>query len=291
MMPNITEGKSLKWQLSLLCLGLLVLYAPVFPELWRDWNQDPNYGYGIFVPFISAFLVWRKRKEISQIPPTPYGPGLLVVLFGFLIYLIGIAGNELFSTRVSFIVVLFGILVTIWGKQGTKTVLFPLFYLLLMIPLPYILYYAIASPMKLFATKWAVYAVDMLQITVHHEGNIIYLPNTTLEVANACSGLRSLMALFTFGLVFAYTAQKTLFFRGILIIAIFPIAIVSNIIRIIVTSLLAYYKGAETAHSFLHETSGIVVYSIATILLISLHEMIRMVHRKKLQTGPKALST
>jgi len=258
----------------------MVLYAPVFSELWRDWNHDPNYGYGIFVPFISAFLVWRNRKEILQIRPAPYGPGFLLVLFGFSIYLLGTAGNELFTTRVSFIFVLLGILLTMWGKRGTEKIVFPILYLLLMIPLPYILYYAIASPMKLFATKWAVYIVDLLQVTVHHEGNIIYLPNTTLEVANACSGLRSLTSLLTFGIVFAYLVQQRFFSRSILFAAIFPIAMISNILRLVVTVLLAVYRGPEAAHGFLHETSGIVVYTTATILIFGVNEILRRLHRK-----------
>ncbi len=278
-MPTLQGVKFFKLQLGLLSLGLLILYAPVFPELWRDWNQDPNYGYGIFVPFISAFCVWHKRKEIAQIRPVPYGPGLLIVLFGLSIYLIGIAGNELFSTRVSFIVVLLGILMTIWGKRGAKTVSFPLCYLFLMIQLPYILYYAIASPMKLFATKWAVYAVDMLHITVHHQGNIIYLPNTTLEVANACSGLRSLTSLLTFGIAFAYIAQQRFLPRAFLVAAIFPIAVISNILRIVVTALLAVYRGPEAAQGFLHETSGIVVYTTATILIFGTNEVLRSIRR------------
>ncbi|NOY53162.1 MAG: exosortase/archaeosortase family protein [Deltaproteobacteria bacterium] len=267
-------------QLSLLGFGLLVLYAPVFPELWRDWNQDPNYGYGIFVPLISAFLVWRKRKKISRIQPEPYGPGLFVVLFGFTTYLIGIAGNELFTTRISFIIVLLGILLTMWGKKGSKTIVFPILYLLLMIPLPYILYYAIASPMKLFATKWAVFTIDLLHITVHHEGNIIYLPNTTLEVADACSGLRSLTSLLTFGIAFTYIAQQRFLPRALLVVAIFPIAVISNILRLVVTALLAVYKGPDTAQGFLHETSGIVVYTTATLLIFGVNELLQAFHRR-----------
>lgn len=273
---------------SVIALLLGSLYFPLFPDLWHVWSQDPNYGHGAFVPILSCFILWRKRKELFAQEPVPFGPGLTVFLLGILLYLIGLAGNEAYTTRSSMIVVALGITLTLWGRGRTKTVLFPVLFLLLMIPLPYVIFYAIASPMKLFATKGAVFAMDLFRMSVYHEGNIIHLPNASLEVENACSGLRSLMALFTFGLVFAYVAQKSVLLRGVLIGAIFPIAIVSNIIRIIATSLLAYYKGPETATSFLHDTSGVVVYTVATVLLISVNELIRMLHRGQPPAMPKA---
>ena len=274
-------------QLLIIAVLIGILYAPVFPTLWEDWNQDPNYGHGVFVPFLTAFLVWWKRDTIQEIKPEPYGPGLFVVLLGIILCLIGMAGNERFTMRASMIVVIFGVFMSLLGMRGAKVLSFPVFYLLLMIPLPYIIYYAVASPVKLFATKWAVFFVDLLRISVHNEGNIIYLSNTTLEVADACSGLRSLMSLFTFGLVFAYTAQRTFLCRSVLVTAIIPIAIISNIIRIIITAMLAYYKGPETAHGFLHDTSGMVVYTVATVLIFGVNEILRKLNRqppKKVQT-------
>jgi exosortase len=271
--------------LHLFVIGVLlvILYAPLFPGLWADWDRDPNYGHGLFVPFLACYLIWRQRKEIESTEKSPYGPGLIIVLLGVLQYLVGVVGNELFTMRSSMVVVILGVLLTLWGKKGTKVLLFPVLYLLLMIPIPYIIYYAIAFPMKLFATKWAAYVVNLFRFSIYHEGNIIHLPNATLEVANACSGLRSLMALFTFGLVFSYVAQKSLLLRGILIAAIFPIAIISNIIRIIITVFLAHYKGSEAASGFLHDTSGIVVYTVATILIFAVNEILRMTKR---YTGP-----
>ncbi len=284
---SASHNNTLAIQILIVAALIGILYAPVFPSLWKDWNQDPNYGHGVFVPFLTAFLFWWKRNKIKEIKPNPYGPGLFVVSLGIMLYLIGIVGNELFTMRASMIVVFFGVLMSLLGLRGAKLLSFPVFYLLLMIPLPYIIYYAVASPMKLFATKWAVFFVDLLRISVHNEGNIIYLSNTTLEVADACSGLRSLMSLFTFGLVFAYVAQQTFLYRSVLVTAIIPIAIISNIIRIIITAMLAYYKGPETAHGFLHDTSGIVVYTVATVLTFGVNEVLRKINKqssKKVQT-------
>jgi len=264
-------------QLFILLLLTGLLYAPLFPELWRDWDQDPNYSYGIFVPILAGFLLWHNRKEIRAIDPVPWGPGLLVVLFGLFLYLLGTVANELFTMRFSMVVVLLGILLTVLGKEGTQPLLFPVLYLLCMIPLPYIVYYALAFPMKLFATRWSVIILDLLRVSVYREGNIIHLPNTTLEVANACSGLRSLMSLFTFGLAFAYLVQKRPLFRGTLVLAVLPIAVLSNIFRIVLTALLAVYKDPETAHGFLHETSGIVVYTVATLLLFAVNEALQRI--------------
>jgi exosortase len=281
-MKSLSESHNNTLAIQILIVAALIgiLYAPVFPSLWKAWNQDPNYGHGVFVPFLTAFLFWWKRNAIKEIKPNPYGPGLFVVFLGIMLYLIGIVGNELFTMRASMIVVIFGVLMSLLGLRGAKFLSFPVFYLLLMIPLPYIIYYAVASPMKLFATKWAVFFVDLLRISVHNEGNIIYLSNTTLEVADACSGLRSLMSLFTFGLVFAYVAQQTFLYRSVLVTAIIPIAIISNIIRIIITAMLSYYKGPETAHGFLHDTSGIVVYTVATVLTFGVNEVLRKINKQ-----------
>jgi exosortase len=278
-MQNLQNKRPLFLHLLIIGVLLGVLYAPLFPELWEVWDQDPNYGHGLFVPLLACYLIWRQRKEIQGTEKFPYGPGLIIVLLGVLQYLVGVVGNELFTMRSSMVVVILGVLLTLWGKKRTKVLLFPVFYLLLMIPIPYIIFNAIAFPMKLFATKWAVFFIGFLRISVYSEGNIIHLHNTTLEVVNACSGLRSLMALFTFGLVFAYVAQRRFLHRGILVAAIFPIAIASNITRIIITALLAHYKGPETAHSFLHDTSGIVVYTVATILLFGTNEILRKTDR------------
>ncbi|MDX1765035.1 MAG: exosortase/archaeosortase family protein [bacterium] len=259
-----------------LALPLLgILYAPQFPSLWATWKADPNYGHGMLVPLLAAFLVFLKRREISRIEPDPSSLGLLVVLLGVIQYLVGVVANELFTTRSSLIVVILGMLLTLWGKRGARTLLLPVLYLIFMIPLPYIVYNAVAFPMKLFATQWSVFFLDLLRISAYREGNIIHLPNTTLEVANACSGLRSLMSLITFGVVFAYVAQKTKLTRAILIAAILPIAIVANIIRIIVTALLAHYKGPETADGFLHDASGAIVYTVATLMVFGVNEVLR----------------
>jgi exosortase len=145
--------------------------------------------------------------------------------------------------------------------------------------------------MKLLATKWSAIFIDLLQISVRPEGNILHLANTSLEVANACSGLRSLMALFTFGLIFAYVSQKTFLLRGVLVASIFPIAIISNIVRIIVTAVLAHYKGPEAAHGFLHDTSGIVVYTVATILIFGVNEVVRGINIRKQQEKQRNFST
>ncbi len=283
-----TRWDLLSWGVLVVLLGML--YASTLPGLWRVWQEDANYGHCLAVPFLAAFILWRQREKLREAEPTPYGPGFLVLGLGLGQYLLGIAGNEDFTVRSSLIVVLLGISLTLWGKRRTKPLLFPVLYLLMMIPIPYILYYEIANPLQLLATKWSVYFVDLLRLSAYREGNIIYLPNTTLEVEYACSGLRSLMALITFGLLFAYFAQPTKLTRMVLVASIFPIAIISNLFRIVVTVVLAYYKGPELAKGFLHEASGIVVYTVASLLILGVNDILRRFFSDGTRAGTMAAS-
>ena len=289
----VQEPGKVKLVLFYLVLALLlvgVLYSPQFPALWETWEADPNYGHGMLVPILAVFLVFLKRKEISRIEPDPSSLGLFVILLGVLQFLLGTVANELFTTRSSLILVILGVLLTLWGKRGARTLLLPVLYLIFMIPLPYIVYNALAFPMKLFATQWSVFFLDLLRISAYREGNIIHLPNTTLEVVNACSGLRSLMSLITFGVVFAYVAQKRNLARAVLVAAILPIAIVANIVRIIVTALLAIHKGPETADGFLHDASGAVVYTVATLMVFGVNELLRLFRRDRPEPSPDRLA-
>ncbi len=155
----------------------------------------------------------------------------------------------------------------------------PIGFLIFMVPLPYIVYDALAFPLKLFVAKFSVISLKAMGVIVLREGNIIMFPNTVLEVADACSGLRSLMSLIALAVAFAFMSQKTSFKRTFLILMAVPIAILTNMIRVIVTGFLAQYYGAAAAEGFFHEFAGLAVFALAMVLLVLSGTLLRKVGR------------
>lgn len=149
-----------------------------------------------------------------------------------------------------------------------------------MVPLPYIVYDAIAFPLKLFVAKFSVLALKAAGVVVLREGNIIMFPSTTLEVADACSGLRSLVSLLALAVAYAFLSQKSAVRRTLVILSAVPIAMVTNMTRVIVTGFLAQYYGAAAAEGFFHEFAGMAVFALAMVLLVAFGGLLRKVGKQ-----------
>jgi exosortase len=182
--------------------------------------------------------------------------------------LVGSIGAELFTQRSSLIVVLAGLVLLILGRAWLWTLAFPLTFLLFMVPLPAIVVNAVAFPLQLFAAQFAELCLFNLGIPVLREGNIIALAGTTLEVAEACSGIRSLQALLALGTIFAYFSQRSMWKRWVLVLLSIPIAIAANAFRVAGTGVLAEYFGSKAAEGFYHTFSGLSVFVAAFMLLL-----------------------
>lgn len=259
---------------GLIAAFFLVLYYTQLLGLVNDWKEDPNYSHGFLIPFISIFLVWKKRSELSQVKSSADYAGLWVLLLGLMVYLIGSIGNETFLMRISMILVLIGLIDWNLGRDFMKGMAFPIAFLLLMIPLPYILYDAIAFPLQLWVSKMATNSLNLLQIPALREGNIIFLASTTLQVEEACSGIRSLISLLALTSIYAYLFQEGIVKRGLLIAAAIPIAVIVNSFRVTVTGVLAIFYGDKATQGFIHESLGWAVFIIAGLLVILLGKII-----------------
>ncbi|MCP4634214.1 MAG: exosortase/archaeosortase family protein [candidate division Zixibacteria bacterium] len=262
---------------------LILVYLPVFIPLVRDWYHDPNYSHGFLIIPVALYLIWNKRAQlISEPGQSSRLWGWLFVIGGFLLLIIGTAGAELFSIRLSFVVTVWGAILLFWGYGKGKLVLFPIAFLLFMIPIPYTIYYSMTLPMQLFATKISMIIIKAIGIPALSDGNIIILPgNYRLEVAEACSGLRSLVSLLALGAIYAHMTLKKNSNRWLLFLLTIPIAIVANIFRVSTTAIGAYGISRKIAEDFLHELSGIMVFVISTISLIILGAIISWALEKK----------
>jgi len=176
-------------------------------------------------------------------------------------------GTEYFTMRISLVPLIAGIVLFWFGWDVLKLAALPVAYLSFMVPLPYIVYDSLAFPLKLLVTKASVSVLKMLNISVLREGNIIMFPQTVLEVADACSGLRSLMSLLALVVVLAFVAQKSTINRVVLITSAIPVAILMNMLRVVITGVLANLYGAEVAEGFFHEFTGVAIFALAMIVL------------------------
>lgn len=259
----------------------LLIYAPVVVGLAGEWYHDPNYSHGFLIPLISAFLLWKKRQILAGAEIGATGPGgLVILLVGMLLFVLANAAAEYFTLRFSAIVVLFGLVWHLFGFAVIRVAWFELLFLVFMIPLPYVLYYALTFPMQLFATKATVAVLNLVGMSAVQQGNIIHLPGYSLEVAEACSGLRSLISLLALGAVFARLTQNGLPRQLILFLSTIPIAIAANIFRLLFTAVGAYTVSRELAETFLHEISGMMVFVVAFILMIVWGAIIKIGSKK-----------
>ena len=267
--------------------GLLaVLSYPILYPMVVQWNNDPDYSHGFLIPFIAAYFIWERRHHILARSPQPDRLGVALIGIGLSIFLVGLVGAELYMQRVSLLVVLAGGVLLILGRDALKVLAFPIGFLLFMIPLPAIVVNAIAFPLQLFAAKTATYCLDTFGIPVLREGNVIVLASTRLEVAEACSGIRSLQALVALGTVFAYFSQTLLWKRWVLVTLSIPIAIAANAVRVSGTGVLAHYWGTEAAQGFYHTFEGWLIFLVAFVFLLLAGFLLSHIGRDQAGAGP-----
>jgi len=255
----------------LLLLPLIALmYRDIVPSMVDQWYNDPNYSHGFIVPFIAGYFLYERREELLKSESAPAAFGSLIIIFGLLQLCAGYLAFELYTMRTSLIVILAGLIFYFFGAKVFRVTLLSLLYLLFMVPLPYIVYDAVAFPLKQLVAKYSVVALQLMGVVIIREGNILLLPETTLEVADACSGIRSLVSLLSLATAFALVSQKNSLKRVVMIMAAIPIAILTNGLRVIGTGILAQYWGAKAAEGFFHEFAGLAVFAVALILLAGL---------------------
>ncbi len=263
---------------GLVAVGLaFVVYGPILYYMVLHWNAVADYSHGFLIAPLALYFAWERRPQLAQARVEPSWWGLLPLALSTITLGIGRLGVELMNMRVSFVLALIGLVLLLWGRQVFKVLAFPLFFLFLMVPLPQSLVNVVALPLQLIAADWAVDLLYHLQIPALREGNIIHLPETTLFVAEACSGLRSLMALVTLGVVFAYFFRKSWGERIIIVASTIPIAIVVNSLRVALTGILTYRFGEKAAEGAIHEFQGLITFGAAFILLLALAALLRMI--------------
>jgi exosortase len=220
-------------------------------------------------------LIYRRKDKLKNIPLAPCTSGLFVLLLGLGIHLLGLLFQIRFVSGFSLIIILVGLSLYLIGKKFTKEILFPLIFLIFMIPIPRVLIVHISFRMKLIAAEAGARLISWLNIPSQRAGSIVYLPNTSLTIGSPCSGLRSLIALCGLGAVFAYIQNISKTKKTILFLSAIPLALVANILRIGVLLWVAYIYGSDFATGKFHDYSGILTFIFALIGLIFVNRLLK----------------
>jgi exosortase len=270
-----TRNFSFWLQLALLAVLVGFIYYHILARLVVDWWADPNFSHGFLVPFFSGFVVWQNRKRLAALSMEPSWFGLVVVAGALGILIVGVLGVEFFLSRSSLLFLIAGLVIYFLGWRHFRATLFPWAFLFFMIPIPAIVFNQVAFPLQFLAARLASSFLDVFGVPVLREGNIIKLPAMALEVAQACSGIRSLMSLGALAVIYGYFLETRYIPRILLALAAVPIAVVANALRVMGTGLLGYYWDPDKAEGFFHTFSGWVVFIVSLGLLFSIHALLR----------------
>jgi exosortase len=262
--------------LGVLVAALAALYFRPFVDLVGIWFADDNLSHSFLLVPVIGYLVWARRAALAATERRPANLGLALVLVSLLVLLIGTAGVEFFLMRMSAVGVIVGTVLYLAGWQWLRILVFPISLTLLVIPIPPVIFYQITFPLQVMATKFGVAALELAQIPVLREGNVIWLSHTTLEVTEACSGIRSLLSLFTLALLYGYFTDPRQPARAVIALSSVPIAIFANGLRIAGTGLAAQYIGPQAATGFFHSFSGWVVFMTSLVMLLAVANAVRL---------------
>ncbi len=264
----------------------MILYARVLMSLAQQWWSDPNYGHGCIIPFFAVYVLWRERSRIRAAPVRPSFWGLPMLVAAIALLVLGTLGSEHFTARFSLLLLISGLVVFLAGWPAWRRAAFPIGYLAFMIPLPAMIYYQLTFPLQLVASRLGAAGLAALGVPVVREGNLLVLPNCTLEVVEACSGVRSLFSLLAAAAGYAWLAERSAWKRGVLVVSAVPVVIAANALRLVSAGLINFLLGPGADSAAVHEALGLGFFSLAFAFLLLAHSLLRRVPGRPIAARP-----
>jgi exosortase D (VPLPA-CTERM-specific) len=253
--------------MTVLALAVLWFYWPVLAKLFGDLAENEDYSFGLLLPLVSGYIVYLKLPQLRTYLWRPSWLGLWFIAVGFALYIVGELGADLYVPRVSFVIVLTGLLIIMGGWGLVRLLAFPLFLLVLMFPLPGLLTKQLTLPLQLISSRLATGILQMVGIPAFCQGTVIDLGVRQMQLVEACSGLRYILALFALGVIFCYFFQRRVWKILLLLMVLIPAAIVANAFRVMAMGIIP----ALQVPAFWHAFSGwlIFVFCLGTLSLIN----------------------
>ena len=248
----------------LAAVAFAILFSKPAVLLVRDWWNDPDAGHGLLLAPLAIWLAWRSGLVPAR--PARVSGALVLIAAVLLRYLSGLAA-ELFTMRVSLLMGAAGLVLFWCGWRQLLHWWLPVILLGLSIPLPDIVTSSLALPLQLRASRWGAALLDFRHVPVNLSGNVIQLPGRQLFVTEACSGLRSLTALLSLGVLVGGLWLRHPAGRILLVLAAIPVAMVVNAFRVFLTGFLVYFVSPDLGEGFMHLSEGWLLFVIAFLLL------------------------
>jgi exosortase len=284
-LATITRAIHLDWIITARFQSVLIvssfgyLYYRVFLGLVNDWWSNSAYSHGVLIPFLSGYLIWQRRKELSDAHKQPSYIGFGIFLLGLISFIVGTVGGEEIIQRLSLPLSLLGLVFYLGGSQVVRLCLFPVAYLVMMIPLPFPIYRLASLRLRLFDSRVAEAVLPFLGVPVYREGYFLFLPNVVLEVADACSGVLSIVALMAIGVFYVHQVRSQR--RLLLWLAIVPIAVAANAIRIVLVSAMSHHLGDWVLGTTFHRLTGTFNFLLGFLVLVMMHQALERILPKK----------
>jgi exosortase A len=253
--------------LSLLLVSFIFAFFPVWKSLFNAWYKSDDYSHGFLIVPIALYIIWRKREVLTLTPVKPVWWGLAVLVFSLLLYMTGHFGEIVTLKSLSLIGALAGVVLYLLGFRFIRELQFPLFLLFFMIPVPAQIYSTGTIPLQLLVSKVSSAIAFLIGIPIYHEGNLIYLPERTLEVVQACSGLRSMVSLLTLSALIGYFTLKSNVLRSLIFLLSVPTAILVNIIRVLLIIITFHYFNHDLTEGVAHTLLGVIIFVLAMVSL------------------------
>ncbi len=248
---------------------LLVAYVPTINWMLDRWfAKESYYGHGFLIPLVSLFIVWQRKDILKKCKISAETTGLWIAAAGILIHIVCAALKVYFMSGFSFIFVLYGLILFFFGKEITRNLIFPIFFLFAMVPLPLVIIGNLVVRLKLAAIQCSVFILNHIGFSSIKDGSIIKMPGSFLVIGDPCSGLRSLISLLTLGALFAFTMKMSYIKKAFFLLMSIPIAIASNVLRITLLCVINDLYG-EKVLGYFHDPSGFLVFAFAFVALFT----------------------
>lgn len=275
MIQFIKIPKELLTKIILAKVLFLITFFPTLVWMWERWfARDSYYSHGILVPFVSLYLIWQEKEEINKITWKESPWGMRLIIIGIITHIISAVFRIYFSSGFSMLLVFIGMILYFAGEKFFQKIIFPIAFLIFMIPLPEVAIVNISFKLKLFAAEIAAIILNNMRIPALRDGSVIQMRNAQVVVDDVCSGLRSLISLTALGAIFAFWMKSAMWKRILLFLSTIPIAVITNVFRVIFLSAVSEIWGPQYASGTMHDVTGFMVFALAFILLYAVGKLL-----------------
>lgn len=252
------------------------------------WSRVDYYSHGYLVPLVALWAASGQRHRLPTLPSGRDARGWAVLGAALAVYGAGLGAGLLWLQGLAFVAAVAGLVFALRGLAWLRCLAFPVAYLGFMVPIPEPWLAPLIVQLQLFVSAAGVGLLQLAGYSLFRDGNVIHLPGgDSLFVAEACSGITSVITLVPLAVFLAYFTERTLARRSVLVVAVLPLAMLGNLLRVVVTVVAAERYGANAAAGgFFHESAGLLTYVLGCLALLGVGALMRRLAPERSETAP-----